>query len=59
MGKEKEYEFCIVCKKNHSEGRRHVYSKHHQERLKHIISKDLKVLLSSFYSFILFYFILY
>ncbi|CAG8656911.1 10611_t:CDS:2 [Ambispora gerdemannii] len=31
------YEFCKVCKRNNSEGRRHFYTKSHQERLKKVL----------------------
>ena len=34
-----EYNFCKVCKRNHSDGRKHIYYKRHKEKLDIILKK--------------------
>jgi hypothetical protein len=34
-----EYSHCSVCRRNHNEGRKHVYQKGHKEKLKLVLKK--------------------
>ena len=33
------YTHCELCRRHHSEGRRHIYQKKHKERLKEVLEK--------------------
>jgi len=33
------YSQCELCRRHHSEGRRHIYQKKHKERLKEVLGK--------------------
>jgi hypothetical protein len=35
----KDYVFCALCRKNHDQGRKHVYSKKHSKVLESVLSK--------------------
>lgn len=37
--KREEWTFCGVCKRNHGEGRKHIFSTHHKARLATVLSK--------------------
>ncbi|KAK3754010.1 hypothetical protein QZH41_020290, partial [Actinostola sp. cb2023] len=36
---EKEYTYCVLCRKNHNQGRKHVYSKKHKYALDNVLLK--------------------
>eukprot|EP00741_Cyanophora_paradoxa_P007098 tig00001086_g6869.t1 len=36
------YQLCTVCRRNHEEGKRHVYSKKHQQKLAKVLQNDLR-----------------
>ncbi|XP_074652504.1 centrosomal AT-AC splicing factor-like isoform X2 [Tubulanus polymorphus] len=39
-----QFQRCVLCRRNHNQGKKHVYSKHHQETLKRMLRKfEIKV----------------
>ncbi|ORY05841.1 hypothetical protein K493DRAFT_333349 [Basidiobolus meristosporus CBS 931.73] len=36
------YDYCPICKRNHSDGKRHLFSKSHQEKLDTLIGKQIE-----------------
>ena len=37
-----QYRYCAVCRRNHDQGRKHIFTKHHKEKLAGILAKMLK-----------------
>ena len=37
-----QYTYCAVCRRNHDQGRKHIFTKHHKEKLAGILAKILK-----------------
>ena len=40
--KEREYLFCSLCRQNHDQGRKHIYTRKHKNNLDNILKKFLK-----------------
>lgn len=34
-----EYQFCKICKRNHNDGRKHIYSNKHKQKLASVLKK--------------------
>lgn len=39
---QEQYRFCTVCRRNHDEGRKHIFTKTHKRRLDYILGKFSK-----------------
>ena len=41
-GVDEKWRYCSVCRRNHDEGRKHIFTKQHKNRLSVILSKFTK-----------------
>lgn len=41
-GKKDDYSYCNVCRKNHNDGRKHIFHQQHKSKLAEILGKFSK-----------------